>query len=211
MTRAGWGLVIALVSCLMPAWAVEETHAQQPAGPRRIGVVDMGSGVEREEGQAFKQALRDAGYVEGQDISIDWRQVGSDSTHVSEAIADMVRHNVDVIVAVGTPVALAAKRATSTIPVVMALVADPVGSGLVASLARPGGNVTGLSAMAVELSTKRLQLLKEAIPKATRVWVVFNPEAPYNSKVIGLLKAAAPEMKVELTFVGVRRAEELCF
>ena len=208
MTRAAWSLMLALVSCLSSGWFVAETHAQQPAGPRRIGVVAMGSGMEREEEQAFRQGLRGAGYVEGRDTSIDWRYVGSDTSHVSEAIADMVRNNVDVIVAVGTPVALGAKHATSTIPVVMALVADPVGSGLVASLARPGGNITGLSAMAVELSSKRLQLLKEAIPQATRVGVIFNPDAPYNGKAIRLLKAGAPELKVELTFFGVRRVED---
>ena len=190
MNRAGSTLVIVLFSWLMSAWVAEETHAQQPAGPRRIGVVAMGA--ISEEAKVFKQELRDAGYVEGRDISIDWWQGGGDYSYVSEAVADMVQRKVDVIVVAGTPAALAAKRATSTIPIVMALVADPVGSGLVASLARPGGNVTGLSAMAVELSTKRLQLLKEAIPRATRVGVIFNPDAPYNSKVISLLKVAAP-------------------
>lgn len=207
MTRAAWGLLIALVSPLTSAWVAEGAHAQQPASPRLIGVVWMGPSLERAE-QAFKHGLRDAGHVEGRDISFDWWQGGGDYGHVSEAVAGMVQRKVDVIVVAGTPAALAAQHATTTIPIVMALVADPVGSGLVASLARPGGNVTGLSAMAAELSTKRLQLLKEAIPRATRVGIIFNPDAPYNSKVISLLKAGAPELEVELTFIGVRSVEE---
>ena len=100
------------------------------------------------------------------------------------------------------------KRATSTIPIVMALVADPVGSGLVASLAHPGGNVTGLSIMAPDLSAKRLQLLKEAIPRLTRVAVLWNPDTPYHPKVIEELKAAAPSLSIELSFVSARTPEE---
>ena len=107
-----------------------------------------------------------------------------------------------------TLAAQAVKRATSTIPIVMALVADPVGSGLVASLAHPGGNVTGLSIMTAELSAKRLQLLKEAIPRLTRVAVLWNPDTPYHPKVIEELKAAAPSLSIELSFVGARTPEE---
>jgi putative ABC transport system substrate-binding protein len=101
------------------------------------------------------------------------------------------------------------KRATSTIPIVMTSVADPVGSGLVASLAHPGGNVTGLSNMLVELSVKRLQLLKETIPQLTRVAVLWNPDTPFHPKVIADLKAAAPSLSIELNFVSARTPEEL--
>ena len=149
-------LMAALVTLVMSAWVAAEVHAQEAPGPRRIAVVAMALGAQSKEAKAFRQALRDAGYVDGRDISIDWWSGGGDYAHVSEAVADAVQRKVDVIVVAGTPVALAAKRSTSTIPIVMALVADPLGSGLVASLARPGGNVTGLSSMAVELSSKRL-------------------------------------------------------
>jgi putative tryptophan/tyrosine transport system substrate-binding protein len=108
-----------------------------------------------------------------------------------------------------TPAAQVAKRATSTIPIVMALVADPVGSGLVANLAHPGGNVTGLSVMLAELSTKRLQLLKETIPRLTRVAVLWNPATRWHPKVIENLKAVAPSLSMELSFVGVRTPEEI--
>ena len=97
---------------------------------------------------------------------IEWRSANGDNTRIPELVADFVRQKMDVIVVESTPATLAAKRATSTIPVVMTTVADPVGSGLVANLARPGGNVTGFSLMAAELSTKRLQLLKETIPRS---------------------------------------------
>jgi ABC-type uncharacterized transport system substrate-binding protein len=113
-----------------------------------------------------------------------------------------------VIVVEGARAALAAKRATGTIPIVMALVGDPVGSGLVASLARPGGNVTGLTNQTVDLEQKRLELLKEAIPSATRVAVPFNPDTPYTGQAVALLQAAAPRLGVELRFMSVRRAEE---
>jgi putative ABC transport system substrate-binding protein len=102
----------------------------------------------------------------------------------------------------------AVKRATSTIPIVLAVVADPVGSGLVANLAHPGGNVTGLSLMVADLSAKRLQLLKEAIPRLTRVAVLWNPATPYHPKVVDELKAVAPSLSIELSFVGVRTPQQ---
>ena len=103
--------------------------------------------------------------------------------------------------------AQAVKRATSTIPIVMATVADPVGSGLVVSLAHPGGNVTGLSMMITELGAKRLQLLKETIPRLARVAVLWNPDTPFHPKVIGDLKAAAPSLSIELSFMSVQTPE----
>ena len=113
---------------------------------------------------------------------IEWRSANGDYNRVPELAAELVQRKVDVIVVESTPAAQAVKRATSTIPIVMAIVADPVGSGLVASLAHPGGNVTGLSIMATELSAKRLQLLKEAIPRLTRVAVLWNPDTPWQPK-----------------------------
>jgi putative ABC transport system substrate-binding protein len=122
--------------------------------------------------------------------------------------ADLVQRKVDVIVVESTPAAQAVKRATSTIPIVLAVVADPVGSGLVANLARPGGNITGFSSTGAELSAKRLQLLKETIPRLTRVALLRSPANPWHTKVVEALKAAAPSLSVELSVVGVRTPEE---
>ena len=168
----------------------------------------MGFSPESKEAQAFRQGLRDAGYAEGRDVVIEWRSANGDYDRVPELVADLVQRKVDVIVVDSTLATQAVKRATSTIPIVMAIVADPVGSGLVASLAHPGGNVTGLSLMMTELSAKRLQLLKETIPRLTRVAVLWNPDTPYHPKVIEDLKAAAPSLSIELSFVSVRTPEE---
>jgi putative ABC transport system substrate-binding protein len=183
--------------------------AQQPALPGRIGVLLVGPSLESKEAQAFRQGLQDAGYAEGRDVVIEWRSAGGDYDKVAGLAAGLVQSKVDVIVVDSTNAALAAKRATSTIPIVMALVADPVGSGLVASLARPGGNVTGLSVMLSELSAKRLQLLREALPHITRVAVLWNPATPWHPKVIEEFKAGAPSLSIELAFVGMRTPEEI--
>ena len=185
----------------------QSAYAQQPASPRRIGVL-FGVGGPRES-QQFRQGLLDAGYTEGRDVMIEWRSSNGDYDRIPELAADLVRRKVEVIVVTTTVAAKAVKRITSTIPIVMALVADPVGSGLVTNLAHPGGNVTGLSMMMAELSAKRLQLLKEAIPLLTRVAVLWNPSTPYHPRAIEELKAAAPSLAIELSFVGVRTPEEL--
>ena len=119
--------------------------------------------------EAFRQDLRKLGWIEGKNITIEYRFSEQKRERLPELAADLVRLNVDLIVITGEPSALAAKRATTTIPIVMTNVGDPVGSGLVASLARPGGNVTGLSSLAPELNTKRLEILKDAVPKLARV------------------------------------------
>ncbi len=184
-------------------------RAQQPASPRRIGVLLAAFSPERKEAQAFRQGLLDAGYADGRDVVIEWRSANGDFSQIPQLAADLVRSQVDVIVVESTPAARALKRVTSTIPIVMAVVGDPVGSGLVASLGHPGGNVTGLSMMMTELSAKRLQLLKEAIPRVARVAVLWNPDTPFHTKVIEDLKAAAPSLSIELKFVGVRTPEEI--
>jgi putative ABC transport system substrate-binding protein len=186
----------------------QSAYAQKPASPRRIGVLLVLLSPESKEAQAFRQGLRDAGYAEGRDVVIEWRSANGDYARVSELAADLVQSKVDVIVADITLATQAAKRATSTIPIVMATVADPVGSGLVASLAHPGGNVTGLSIMLAELSAKQLQLLKEAIPRIARMAVLWNPDTPYHPKAVEDLKAAAPSLSIELKFVSARTPEQ---
>ncbi len=175
----------------------------------RIRVIAVSVSEQSEEADAFRQGLRDAGHAEGRNVTIEWWFGGGRYDRVAEAAADAAQSKPDVIVVESTPAARAAKGATSTIPIVMALVSDPVGSGLVASLARPGANVTGLSNQTVDLAAKRLQLLKEAIPGARRVVVIFNPETPPNSIMINRLKEAAPGIGVKLRLVSVRNVEEL--
>jgi len=163
---------------------------------------------EQKEVQEFRRGLLDAGYVEGRDVVIEWRSANGDCARAAELVADLVQRKVDVIVVDGTQAARAAVQATSTIPIVMALVSDPVGSRLVANLARPGGSVTGLSMMLAELSAKRLQLLKEAIPRVGPVAVLWNPDTPSHTKAVEDLKAAAPSLAIELSFVSARTPEE---
>ena len=183
-------------------------HGQQPALPRRIGVLLVIFSPESREAQQFRQGLRDAGYSEGRDVVIEWRSANGDYARGPGLVADLVQRQVDVIVVETTRAAQAVNRATSTIPIIMTIVADPVGSGLVANLAHPGGNITGLSGMVTDLSAKRLQLLKETIPRLTRVAVLWNPDTPYHPKVIEELRAVAPSLSIALSFVAVRTVEE---
>jgi putative tryptophan/tyrosine transport system substrate-binding protein len=185
------------------AWPLA-ARAQQVRTPRRIGVLLVGLSPDSKELKHFRLGLRDAGYAEGRDVVIEWRSANGDYDRVSELVADLVRSNVDVIVEDSTVGTEITKRATSTIPIVMALVLDPVATGLVKSLAYPGGNVTGLSMMATELYPKRLQLLKEIIPQLTRVAVFWNPDHPFHAKAVEAIKAVAASVPVELSFAAVR-------
>ncbi len=198
----------ALVASLGAFCLPRASDAQQPALPRHIGVILVGFSPESKEPQHFRQGLQDAGYVEGRDVVIEWRYANGDYARVPELVADLVQSKVDAIVTDSTVTTQVAKRSTSTIPIVMALVADPVGSGLVTNLARPGGNVTGLSQMTVDLSAKRMQLLKKTIPRFARVAVLWNPDTPYHQKVIEDLKAVAPSLSIKLSFAGVRTPEQ---
>ena len=158
-------------------------EAQQTNKVHRIGyltVIPLSANVARVE--AFRQGLRDLGYVEGQNIVIEWRSAEGKSERQGELAAELVRLKVDVIVSSGPTMTRAAKEATATIPIVMAFDSDPVGNGFVTSLARPGGNVTGLSALSPELSGKQLELLKEIIPKLSRVAVLGNSTEPATQK-----------------------------
>jgi putative tryptophan/tyrosine transport system substrate-binding protein len=198
----------ALAACLWPFGFFSVADAQQPAAPRRIGVLLGGFSPESKEVQQLRQGLQDAGYVEERDVVIEWRFAGGDYARIPALVADLVQRN-EVIVVTSTVGAQAAKRATSTVPIVMAVVADPIGSGVVADLAHPGGNITGNTIMSPDLSAKRLQLLKEIVPRATRVAVLWNPDAPYSPKVIEQLRAAASSLSIELTFLSVRTPEEI--
>ena len=198
---------ITLLGGAAAAWPLA-ARAQQTASPRRIGVLLVGLSPESKEAKQFRLGLRDLGYSEGRDVVIEWRSANGDYDRVPELVADLVQSKVDVIVQDSTVGTEITKRATSTIPIVMALVLDPVGSGLVRSLANPGGNVTGLSMMATELYPKRLQLLKDVNPQLTRAAVLWNPDHPFHVKAVESLKTIAPSLSIELSSVAVRTPEQ---
>jgi putative ABC transport system substrate-binding protein len=183
-------------------------RAQQVASLPRIGVLLVGLSPESKEAKQFRLGLRDAGYSEGRDAVIEWRSANGDYDRVPALLADLLQRKVDVIVQDSTVGTELTKRATSKIPIVMALVLDPVGSGLVASLAHPGENVTGLSMMATELYPKRLQLLKEVNPQLVRAAVLWNPDHPFHAKAAQELRGIAPSLSIELTFIGIRTPDQ---
>jgi putative ABC transport system substrate-binding protein len=184
--------------------------AQPPPKVPRIGILwasPISANAHLRE--AFRQGLRELGYVEGQNVAIEFRYAEGKLERLPDLAAELVRLKVDVIVATNTPTALAAKQATRTIPIVVSVSGDPVESGLVASLARPGGNVTGLSLMVPELAGKRLQLLKEVVPGTSRVAVLSNPTNPYTGLVVRETQAAARVLGVQLQPLEVRAAEDI--
>jgi len=153
--------------------------------------------------------LRDFGYVEGKNIAIEFRWAEGKYERLPELAADLVRLKVDVIVTEATPAARAATKATSSIPIVAAAVGDPVAAGLVGSLARPGGNLTGSSIFVPELSAKRLELLRELLPRAKRTAVFVHPENVAFAPILQAMEAAAASLKLELHQLPVRRPEEI--
>ena len=184
-------------------------EAQQPGKIYRIGFLSptsASSNVDRVE--ALRAGLRDLGYVEGKNLIIEFRWAEGKFDRLPELAAELVRLNVDVIVTVSTPGIRAAKNATTTIPIVMATSGDPVGFGFVASLARPGGNITGSSNFSPELSAKRLELLKEVVPRIRRVAVLFNPDNSINARNLPEMEQTAKALKMLLQRFEVRKADE---
>jgi putative ABC transport system substrate-binding protein len=157
----------------------------------------------------FRQEMRRRGYVEGQNLFLEVRFAEARLERISEVVGELVRLNVDVIVAVAAPTVQATQQATRKIPIVMFGVGDPVAAGFVASLAQPGGNITGLSQMSPQLSAKRLELLKEAVPGVSRVAVLWNPTNPTNAPQLGDTKAAARALGVQLHSLEVRGPQDL--
>jgi putative tryptophan/tyrosine transport system substrate-binding protein len=158
---------------------------------------------------AFLSALRELGWIEGKNVVFEGRYADNRLERLPALAEELVRLNVDVIVAIGTLAPLAAKRATSTIPIVMAAAGDPLGSGLVASLAQPGGNVTGMSLMAPDLGGKRLELLKELLPRFARVAVLWNAANPYSANVFKETQVAGRVLGVQVQSLEVRNPEDL--
>ena len=186
------------------------TARAQPAGNVfRIGFVgSLTADSLPKRLEAFRAGLRDLGYQEGRNIVIEYRWADGKYDRLPALFADLVRLKVDVIVTHGTPGVLAAKQATSTIPIVMAVVGDALGSGVVSSLARPDGNITGLTFFNPELAAKRLELLKEAMPGLTDVGILLNLANPINEPILPQMSRVAQSLKLELHQFDVRAPAE---
>jgi putative ABC transport system substrate-binding protein len=204
--RAGFVVAVALSIFAIPLPA----QAQPPGTVPRIGFLAPGSPAPTSPFlEAFRQGLRDLGWTEGQNIAIEYRWAEGKLERLPDLAGELVRLNVDLLLAVATPGARAAKQAIVTVPIVMVGVGDPVGLGYVASLARPGGNMTGLSSMSVDLGPKRLELLKEAIPKVTRVGVMWNPDDPARALEVRETQAAAERLRLRLRSIEVRSLDDI--
>ena len=157
----------------------------------------------------FREGLRAHGYEEGRNVEIIFRWAEGRYERFPALIAELIAANVDVIVTAGTPAALAVKKATSTVPVVMAAIGDPISTGVVANLARPGGNITGLSAIAPDLEGKRLELLREVVPQLSRIAFFLNPANEFHTGAMRQARAAALALKIELQPCEVSQSEDL--
>jgi putative ABC transport system substrate-binding protein len=200
-------LVIALGASafVTPSWSLAQAPVTKPA---RIGLLGPGAVA---SGTIWAPALvanlRDHGYVEGTNLSVESRWAEGNNDRLADLAAELVRLNVDVIVTFQTPAAVAAKRATTTIPIVMAAAADPVGTGLVASLARPGGNVTGISSATAELAAKNLELILQIVPSAKHVAVLVNAADTFAKTFLEQNQLAARSLGIELRAFTVRSGE----
>jgi putative ABC transport system substrate-binding protein len=197
-------IITCALGCLCVAPLAPE--AQQPKHVHRIGALS-GQGTTPGRGsfvEAFLEGMRALGYVEGQHFVLEYRGVEGQHERLPALAAELVQLQPEVIVAQGTPAALAAKDATTTIPIVMVGVGDPVGSGLVASLARPGGNITGLSNLSTELVRKQLEFLKDVHPTVSRVAVLWNPANPASHLMVRAADVAAQALGVQLHLVEAR-------
>ena len=181
----------------------------QPDKLWRIGVLMSLYQPDADPPSALRQGLRTAGYVEGQNLVIEWRYAQGRDDRLPALAAELVRLKVDLIVADITIGVRAAMQATSAIPIVMAVSADAVGGGLVSSLARPGGNVTGLSILLAETSVKRLQLLKEAAPKVSRVAVLWDPGTPFHRAMLKEIDTASPSLRLQSLAIAVKSRDDL--
>ena len=192
-------ILLFVVAILLPF--VQPTQAQQPKKIPRIGWIDIDGSEPR---RAFLSGLRERGYIEGQSVIIEYRSAKGRYERLSQIAAELLRLKPDVIVTGGNDATDAAKKATTTIPIVFATYGDPVGDSIVASLARPGGNMTGLSFLSVELSGKRLELLRDAFPKISRVAVLLDPDAPVHRRHFVEMENLAKTLGVELLALGPR-------
>jgi putative ABC transport system substrate-binding protein len=194
---------IALLGGAAAAVPLAAQAQQRPKKIPRIGIID-----DSVLWTPFRQALNEAGYIDGKTVTYVYRSVQGDPAQLATAAMDLVRLPVDLIATYGTPASRAAKAATSTIPIVAIAIGDPVRAGLVQSLAHPGGNVTGNTILSPDLGPKRLQLVKEIIPSAKRVALLWNPDNVSNTMILEQLRDAAPGLGLEFSAVEARNAAD---
>ena len=201
-------IMMAITTVIITAASFAE--AQQATKVFRVGVLSARAGIEPRD-EVFRQRLRELGYVKGQNLAIDWRFADGKLDRLDPLAAELVRLKVDVIFGNATPTIQAAKKATTTVPIVMIAGADPAESGLVASLERPGGNITGLTSVSTALNGKRLELAKEIIPNLSRVGVLLDPEYPTMTSGQNLkeTQAAADALGLKLQLMEVRSVNDL--
>jgi len=188
--------------CIAHAASPLAAEAQRPTTPR-IGYVWIGDRATDTRGAGLRQGLADKGYVIGRDLVLEERYAQGNAERIPALIAELLELKIDVLATPGTPITLAARRATSTVPIVM-LTGDPVGAGLVASLAHPGANITGVSVLSGDYSAKWLELLKEAVPKLERVAVLWNPDNPQIVRVVANLRQVAQALGLEMAVFPAR-------
>jgi putative ABC transport system substrate-binding protein len=185
-------------------------HAQYTGKVYRIGFLGNSTAVlESNLVGPFRDGLRELGYQEGRNVAIEYRWAEGKYERFPSLVAELIASKVDVIVTAGTPATLAVKKATPSIPLVMVAVGDPIGTGIVASLGQPGGNITGLSSIAPELEGKRLELLREIIPKLSHIAVLWNPVNPFHNASLKQAQAAAQILRMKVQSVAVRTREDL--
>src|SRR5262245_32997272 len=203
-----WAGIVTIVFVL--ALVGMRAEAQQPGRLPRIGFfLDGPPSALSGRIEGFRQGLRDLGYVEGKNILIEWRSAEGNPGRRNEIAAELVHLKLDLIVSAGPTQTRALREATSTIPIVMGQDTDPVGSGFVASLARPGGNITGLSALAPEMSGKQLELMKEIVPKLTRVAIIGNSTNPGDAQTLRETVLSAGAHEIYLRYLDVLDAKEI--
>jgi len=199
--------IVTLVLAFTLCGAVAQ--AQQRGKVPLMGYLSGGTGRESPSAKAFRQGLKELSYVEGQNIAIEYRSVEGNMDRLPGLAAELVRLKADIIFAAGGTQAVAAKKATSTIPIIFVGSPDPVATGLVASLARPGGNVTGFSTGAPGLYGKRLEFLKETLPRLTRVGVLWNPASPFGDVIFKEIRTAGQELGVQVQSLEVRSSSDI--
>jgi putative tryptophan/tyrosine transport system substrate-binding protein len=184
-------------------------RAQQPAKLPTIGILGSDSAAWSHLVSALVQRLRELGYIENRTIAIEYRWTEGRNEHYAAMAAEFVAQKVDIILALGTPAIVAARKASAVISIVFPIASDPVGDGLVASLARPGGNVTGLSNQQPDLAGKRLEILREIIPGLSQLAVLANGHTPTAILNLGEVQAAAPKLGLEVNTLDVKRADDI--
>jgi putative tryptophan/tyrosine transport system substrate-binding protein len=202
------GVIVTLCLGILSVSAI--TNAQAPSKIHRIGFLGNSTAVlEANLVGPFREGLRDLGYVEGQNTVIEYRWAEGKYERFPALIDELIALKVDVIVTAGTPATLAVKKATASVPLVMVAVGDPVGTGIVPSLGHPGGNVTGLTSISAEMEGKRLELLREVVPKLSHIAVLWNAASPIQVIQENQMRAAARVLGIKVLSLGVRNVEEI--